>query len=332
MSEKVRFDTVDLVELEGTYYPSSAGKRAPCVLLLHDMGSNTKQGGWDQLASALQQKDFAVLTFDFRGHGNSTSVAREFWNDPQNRAQVSGFNAARPKEKISYQDFQSQYFRRLVDDIAAAKFFLDRKNDSGECNSANLIIIAADEAFALATLWMKSEFYRHRLLGPAVLFQPRKIDPTNAGKDIAAAVWLSLASSVKGQNMGVSDSLKFLGQEKKVPMALVYGEKDTRGANLARSFRNLVLSRSSKTELSGTKAIKGTNLTGSKLLDKNLETTEFIVGYLEKVMKERGAGNWDKFEADKQAYVWNLGGVMPTVAKQEGEKNLLPLPTQLFVR
>ena len=72
--ERVRFDTVDQVELHGTFYPSTKGKRASCVLLLHALGKDSQQEGWDKLAKELQSKGYAVLAFDFRGHGKSDRV------------------------------------------------------------------------------------------------------------------------------------------------------------------------------------------------------------------------------------------------------------------
>src|SRR6516165_7794699 len=76
--ERVRFETVDYVTIQGTYYPSDKGKRAPCAILLHPIGENSQMEGWDDLAKTLQKKGIAVLTFDFRGHGDSTSVEQNF--------------------------------------------------------------------------------------------------------------------------------------------------------------------------------------------------------------------------------------------------------------
>src|SRR6516225_7258478 len=77
--ERIRFDTADYVTIQGTYYPSDKGKRAPCAILLHPIGENSQMEGWDDLAKSLQRKGIAVLTFDFRGHGDSTSVEQNFW-------------------------------------------------------------------------------------------------------------------------------------------------------------------------------------------------------------------------------------------------------------
>src|SRR5208283_5764756 len=83
--QKIHFETYDKVDLQGTWYPSSkAGASSPAVLLLHKIGGNRSQEGWDAVIEKLTDAGFAVLSFDFRGHGDSTSVAPEFWQVPTN--------------------------------------------------------------------------------------------------------------------------------------------------------------------------------------------------------------------------------------------------------
>ena len=63
-SERVHFETVDEVELHGTYWPGGKGRRSPCVLLLHKLnGKGSHEEGWDLLADELAKKGFAVLSF-----------------------------------------------------------------------------------------------------------------------------------------------------------------------------------------------------------------------------------------------------------------------------
>ncbi len=136
--EEVQFETADKVEIRGTFYASSKPK-APCVVLLHNVGGNRQQEGWDKLAQALS-KDFAVLSFDFRGHGDSTSVDPTFWKVGAN-TMIKG--AAKTPSKISYKDFPDAYYPMLINDLAAARRFLDQQNDAGACNSSSIIVIGA---------------------------------------------------------------------------------------------------------------------------------------------------------------------------------------------
>src|SRR5437763_16666774 len=78
-TETVKFETVDAVDLKGTYWPSTKGKKAPVAIMLHRIGGKSKEAGWAELAEELQKAGFAVLAFDFRGHGESTSVGAAFW-------------------------------------------------------------------------------------------------------------------------------------------------------------------------------------------------------------------------------------------------------------
>ena len=71
--------TADFVDLAGTYYRGNKGRDTPCVILIHKFGSDRTKSGLDDLAKALNAEGFAVLTFDLRGHGQSTNVSPGFW-------------------------------------------------------------------------------------------------------------------------------------------------------------------------------------------------------------------------------------------------------------
>src|SRR5262249_1756263 len=139
----VKFDTVDQVELRGRFYPSPKGTDAPVVLMLHELGGNISKKNWFELAEALQAKDFAVFLFDFRGHGRSLDIKEDFWRNPFNRTGVKGWDVRKPRETIGFKDFHKEYNLNLVNDIAAAKAYLDSLNDQGKVNSANVVLIGA---------------------------------------------------------------------------------------------------------------------------------------------------------------------------------------------
>ena len=147
--EEVKFDTADKVELHGTFYASGKNK-SPCVILVHKIGGNRQQQGLEKLARALQESNYAVLSFDLRGHGDSTSVERTFWQVPTNATLIRGANIS--KEKISYRDFAPTYYPMLANDLSAAKRYLDQQNNAGSCNSSNTIVIGAEEGAAIGAL------------------------------------------------------------------------------------------------------------------------------------------------------------------------------------
>src|SRR5207237_1408953 len=140
---------------------------------------------WISLAKALEKEGYAVIRFDFRGHGDSTTVKPGvpgpvgmaipgFWDHKENQFGIKGFNpnVAR-KGTIDAKQFNPGYHSVMVNDIAAVKAFLDQKNDEGACNSANLILIGAKEGATLAALWLNSEYHRYKLV-PSQL-QPRGV-------------------------------------------------------------------------------------------------------------------------------------------------------------
>jgi pimeloyl-ACP methyl ester carboxylesterase len=171
--------TVDQVELKGKYFPSTKGKNAPCVLMLHAIGEteNSTNKEWYTLARTLQKRGYAVLIFDFRGHGESKIVkpgtpnpnpqlaVKGFWDENFNQKFVKGLVAKKPRPtEINFKDFSPEYYTFLCNDIAAAKAFLDDRNDAGECNSGNLILIGAKDGATLGALWLNSECQRHRFV------------------------------------------------------------------------------------------------------------------------------------------------------------------------
>ena len=346
-SDKVKFDTVDHVELHGVWYaPTSGnGKKTPVVLLLHNVKSDSSKDGWDKLARELQDAGYAVLTFDFRGHGNSTAVDPSFWNDTSsvglatltrfNREEFKGgFNPNKPKETISIKDFQTGYYPALVNDIEAARAFIDRKNDSGECNSSNLILIGAEEGAALGALWLASEMSLYRVTSSNPLTGlPQRWATTPEGKDLAACVWLSISPAIGSYSAPVRTWIQMGVKEKRVPMAFLYGDKDTTAATISKNCFAAVKSREGKSKLTGELPIKDSKLSGNALLGDQLNARKWIVDeYLKTVKNEQVAPAWEEKKDEESGFTWVLpGSSAPILAKSEKEKVLNPIPWKLFL-
>jgi len=75
-NREVSIVTADSVALKGTYY--SATKSGPGILLLHMCADGTDRHVWDSLAEKLVAEGFHVLTFDYRGYGQSEGTWPEF--------------------------------------------------------------------------------------------------------------------------------------------------------------------------------------------------------------------------------------------------------------
>jgi predicted esterase len=341
---KVSFDTVDGVTIQGTFYSSPKGKDEPTVLLLHRIGSDSHKDGWDELAKALNDKGYSVLSFDFRGHGASTTVdPAKFWDGrlyPWNaKASRSGpMEKGKLKESISREGFVPSYYPYLVNDIAAAKLFLDDRNDASDCNSRALILIGAEDGAALGALWMHSEWYRFpvdRFLptfrGPAV---PAAIGKEPEGKGQFCAIWLSMTPSLGGKlsvGPAVKSGLRFEGREKKIPMGFLYGKEDKEGEEHAKEFLNAIkgglASADDKLPYTVMKDVKNSKEKGAALLRKGLGTNDLILKYLETMREKRVPTKWSKIDWDRTGYAWAFpGSTRYILAKDEKAKAIEPIP------
>jgi hypothetical protein len=287
-----RFDTADEVTLSGTFYGSDLGEKAPCALLLHPLGATSQLPGLTDLARALQEKGFAVLTFDFRGHGGSTTVSPFFWNTPSSRL-IKGYMAK--KTTISYREFAPSYFPILVNDIVAARRFLDLKNDAKQCNTSNLVMVGAQDAATLGAMWLSNEWRRK---------PPKNLEGTNPdmppfGQDVIAGAWLSFYNGF--QRTPVNIDKWFSQLRDRTPMVFLYGEEDKAGAAVANAICNNLFKVNVPPRIKWTlgQAIPKTKAVGYDLLVKPLPTADMVVNYFNNVMAERGDRAWVDRETKK---------------------------------
>jgi hypothetical protein len=283
--QAISFMTCDKVTIQGSYYRSDKGKRAPCAILLHPVGENSRMEGWSALAESLQKKGIAVLSFDFRGHGDSTSVEQEFWLDPVNQT-LKSFRR-KPKLEISYKDFTlPRHYAMLLQDIAAARHFLDERNDAGECNSSNLILIGAESGAALGALWTNVE-WGHRRTNTAV----PAVTSTKAqyeGEDITCGIWLGMTPTIGKMRFAAETWLRSPVREK-VPMYFLYGEGDKKAATYASHICDGVLRSNRDKQMKHTTrhGVKDAKRSGRELL-QSPETLDLIDKYLTTVQTDRG--------------------------------------------
>lgn len=300
-SEEIKFDTFDGVEIKGTFYPGGRGNKSPVVMFLHEFGGDRQKGGWDELAQELVKKGYAVLSFDFRGHNDSTTVnPAMFWTIGANKAT---FRPGKNLDKISHQDIakvNKGYFPMLVNDIAAARRYLEVRNDAGDCNLSNLILVGAKEGAALGSLWIAEEWQRPHLIQNPINPLLFMNDPKGRieGIDIAAAIWLSIPEKLSG--MPISGWLRSPIVRDKVPMAFFYGEKDELAKKAAEGIYKTMKTTAKSFEATRLREKKNTQSAGRELLGKKgLGTEEDIVSYLDTVMDKRGGNPWSSRDIAK---------------------------------
>ena len=200
-------------------------------------------------------------------------------------------------------------------------------------------------------MWHLLETYRYELLTEEItnevligLFWEestfeniRELDPNgnNAvgfGQLNTREMW-RLIPSLKGQGtVPVAEWIKSVGHDNRVPMYFLYGAKDSTGESFAQRYSGLAKA-GTKPGVTGPKAVPDTKLAGPELLTvKSLNVPDLIVQYLEKVTKDNPGGDWDKREVEKNPYVWQMATGLPINAKTEGQKTMLPLPLNRFLR
>jgi pimeloyl-ACP methyl ester carboxylesterase len=361
-SKAVQFETTDGVTLEGRFYTAApegtAKAKEATVLLLHNIsktGGGSNQPGWDDLAKMLQKNGYSVLKFDFRGFGNSTNVSSSFWKESYNK-NVRGANKPKPPSTISHKDFDQisgEYYPYLVNDIAAAKGYLDRRNDAGQANTSSLIVIGAGEGATLGAMWMASEWHRKRVKGDPGALIPTKISLEEPeGRDEAAAVWLNLSPKLGNREIAgaVHSWIAEMSGSNKVAMGFIYGDQDEAAASSAKGDLGAIarqigrdnpgtagaaIDAVMKKKGIGSHALEKTKVTGSDLLAANdSDAQKWIVDkFLKSVMEERGAKESRKRVDKDDSFVWTFPGLArPIEAKTRGEDNLRPVPVDRVLR
>src|SRR5262249_29571694 len=152
-----------------------------------------------------------------------------------------------------------------------------------------------------------------------------KLDEETAGSDLVCGIWLSVSPNLGNQTMPVRAWAQEIGKTHKLPMAFIFAKDDTAGDTNALSYVKAINAdyvrgkpaKDKDLQLTGDKAIPGTKLAGSKLLDKNLGTEDFIVKeYLEPVLDKHRFSQWKKRDTEEAYYYWRLS-TGPLLAKRK---------------
>jgi len=350
--KRVTFPTSDGVDIGGTFYAAPKdSKKEACVLLLHDFsgkkGGDSHTDDMDKLAEELQEKGYDVLSFDFRGFGESKNIRPEvFWTFNSSKLVIpQGFNPKSPPGNIDQKTFPAAYYAYLVNDVSAAKAYLDQKSQDKKLNSANVIVIGAGQGATVGNMWMFAQYRLRREKG----LKPggRMIDwDEPEGKDIAAGLWLTMSPQLEGVTIPITRYLDELEKTYRVPMWFVYGEQDKKAEEQTAYWLKTVMPDykllgdgdqdgkahpDKKLKLTRDFCVKDTKLAGSKLLNDLPNTTKAINFFVDRVMEERGIHPPRHVEVDKFPYAWidpRTGAAVP--AKAMNEEGFKPLDLRVI--
>lgn len=301
--EDASIDTLDRVRLRGVFAPGKA--KAPCVILLHNIGGKRTDKGWKELIEALAKKEYAVLSLDFRGHGDSTLITKPetFWMVQANKNFVKYHKDTKDRiEKIDKADYKPM----LVSDIAAARRFLE-ENAAG--NIGNIVLIGAEEGAAVGALWLATEWQRRPSKkfnnGFAEYWAPDLTSDFVEGEDIACCVWLTMPERFAQAKVSSWLANKYIRD--KVPMAFFCGSKDRTAVSSADRMVEEIKKGGKKEDLEFTTVRKkSTDAKGAQLLLKD-GTIDDIISYIDKCVDKREPSS-RKRELSPDPPVVNLTG------------------------
>lgn len=327
--EKIHFRTVDHLELAGTLYHGLKGKNGMTVLMLHDLGSNRSSPGWKRLAETLQAAGHTVLTFDFRGHGDSKKVSPQFWAYSVNKhlpTREPGLPPQAQPKILEADALPAEYMPWLVEDIAAARTYLDLRHDEpdGPVNTFNLVVIGAGRASALGSLWLATEGLRYNAseIGNDIRLKWEE------KRSVLQAVWIGMADPLKLRPFGIHGWLEGAHAKPVVPITFIYGQDDVDTSTL--------LSEPIRKKLGKPFVLPKVRSSAQKLLDSGDQGARTVQQYLVKTLGNLRPQGWVPRQTKTLHSYWKIPTLTHDgreqerwfVAKRPGQATLLPVPFQ----
>lgn len=266
--EEVLIETKDGVELHFTFYPSTAGRNAAPVILLHDFGGS--RADWRDFPALLQRElDLAVAVLDLRGHGDSTTQRIDEGNE----------------RTLSTSRLRSDDVNRMVtEDVEALKRWLIQRNNAGELNIERLGLVGAGFGGVVAAEWAQQDWAFDNL--PSV----------KQGRDVKAVTLISPELTSHGLHSVALAEPPIRGE---VGLQIVAGATNGKAARDARQVYNVVKRHyhdppdsAPPEEVLAKKKLYldagyNTSLQGTKMLGEKLGLEERIARFLQLQLIER---------------------------------------------
>lgn len=320
--EPIQFESGDGVQLQGSFYKAvmtgtdrivtaKAESDAPVVIMLHPFLGDPNAKEWDGLAVVLASRGFHVLRFDFRGHGKSTIISKNFWDSTLYPENTKVFPPAKNKplpQKLENSQLKNEkgYWPVMVNDILAARVAVDKMSDKGKLNATSVYLLAVGDACPLAMMYMAAEWMRPqkptedqakyiRFLPPPQPLMPAPRD--SAGKDIAAAIFVAPTYPPTIPERSIKDWVKlFPDMRDSNAILCIHGDGDAAGKKFSSNLVDDIFianpkppAKVNKLTFTLSRPIKGSKLTGVDLLNptKSPDTEKEILNYLTAVEKDR---------------------------------------------
>ncbi len=256
--------TRDGVPVHVSYFPSSAGKEAACMILLH--GKKGSRIDWHKtLVPALQQADIAVVTVDLRGHGETPLSA-----------EAASKNGGKKVDTVPSK--ARDYEAMVTEDLEAVKRLLYEEHQAGKLNMRKLAIGAAEQSAAVAFAYFKYDWDK-------VPFDdaPTPAGRTPKGQDVQALVLLSPETSAPG--LATQPCIN-LARTSARPVLVVYGSKDTLDKGASKKLFEQLTPRKEIIDAYVYSRPLELSFRGTELLGKKTKIEEAIVGFVDKHVKK----------------------------------------------
>jgi pimeloyl-ACP methyl ester carboxylesterase len=331
----VTLRTADDVLLRGTFLPGEKDKRSKCVLLLHDVGQSRNEPNLVHLAEALNAEGCSVLAIDFRGHGDSTRVGPAFGKFAHNRDVIVGRRLGirgLPGEDVAgtifFRNFPPAYYVHLVNDVAAAKAFLDDKDQAGQVDAANLVVIGIGDGTSIGALWLAAESHRYRPADPNGLVPGGKYAPVPEVRHVAGAVWINFRVTIASvdRTAAMAEWLRVAGRVHQIPMTFLYGRSDLLGK---RNATNAVGALAPGPRWTQAITLPTEVLSPSHDLLSEGQGAEKVVLRMVKLLLDRTDGAI-QLPRPPGGPSWWVFGNTAVLARQAGERTFQPVPVERF--
>lgn len=308
-------ETRDGVRIVGDFYPPGRGRgqRGPVVILLHAIGpgrSSASRRDFGSFPRQLQAEGFAVVTFDFRGHGESQTIDPEkYWRDTPLPKAVKD----RPPTKIDCRDFKTQRdFANLACDLVAIKVWINGKNNAKGCNSHAYSLVGVEQAGLVGLLWSNSELLDATRAADIASVRNNKADRYE-GEDLVSVVWLGTPDRLGPTPVDPATLQGWLTRlrDRKVQTLAVVAEGEPASRQFWDRAQNSIRSTRDKDSFSETRVVrvKGTPLTGLKLLQHEaFAVNPEVLEFLDKTLGSTNR-SWAEHQGNKEPTLVNLRGL-----------------------
>jgi len=262
--KSVGFATSDGLSLNGYWFQgNNIDKQRPDAVMMFPAPGNKVNDAWLGLAKALSEKNFSVLVFDWRGCGMNaadTAGARifenktEFWTELYNRQLLTPVKKTVEDKGLDYKiisgrgDTLYRYRDFMLNDLMAARYYLDRQNDNQKCNTNRVWMVTEKDGGQLGLSFIVSEFSRNTIYNPKKASRTEETQFKSAGKDYVGLTTLSYASGNPTAAAVWRNGFQILNLlpqkeardhlEHRLAMVMVYGKKE--GASASKSAIGLV--------------------------------------------------------------------------------------------